>query len=281
MITNLGRKGIYILVLIGIVILSGLELYSTEWARLKLMQYYLNRKDFAMATETGTKIIRKRSFSREYDRGSLKRICQQWDNVMTPLVEKEIAAVHKSWNSSRGLFVLNRSIFVEIPSKFERIRIYLAPGLLEELNAWKRYHRFLQNTKYTIDVGFVDNDVKPETGQLIFSNSGGFALDYNFRSIGANLGNKKRVLGIRLRRWAEETRVRSENLSLWISEDNKLYSRYVGRVTFSNEKKATLLDHLDFTCQYLKVHCDFKDDKYTLAENYKDILEIYGPPDFR
>jgi hypothetical protein len=51
-------------------------------------------------------------------------------------------------------------------------------------------------------------------------------------------------------------------------------------VCSGKEPKPLLLDHPDFSCQYLKIHCDFKGDKYTFAEDFESIIKIYGPPDF-
>jgi hypothetical protein len=107
------------------------------------------------------------------------------------------------------------------------------------------------------------------------------ALDRNLRSIGVNFGSKRPVVGIRLRRSPRSIRVKPENLSLWISDNNQVYNQYTGRMSFSNETQALILDHLDFSCQYWKIHCDFKDYKYTFSwMDIETMIETYGPPDF-
>jgi hypothetical protein len=273
----MSRKGIYILVLICALIILGLELSSTEKVRFKLMEYYFNRKNNKLAVEIGMKIVRKRSLTGPVDSEFKKAMGVKWRNAMTLLIEKEVTLVQEEWNSYRTFFNINS----EITSRFERIRTFLAPSLPEGLNIARRYYKLVASMNpYSFEVGFLENDVNPEFGALGFNCSGGVALDCNLRSIGGNLGIKKSVAAIRLQRGVDETRVRPENLSVWISDDNKVYRRYTGSVSFSNETRATLLDHLDFSCQFLKIHCDFKDDKYTLAEDFKRILEIYGPPDF-
>jgi hypothetical protein len=57
-------KWIYILISGGITVLLALHLYSSEWGRLNLMQYYSNNKKYEIAEEIGFKIIRKRSLYR-------------------------------------------------------------------------------------------------------------------------------------------------------------------------------------------------------------------------
>jgi hypothetical protein len=149
------------------------------------------------------------------------------------------------------------------------------------LKAIQKYNRLISAVvPYSAETGVVHNDINLECGSVIFGDTGGVALDYNANSIGANLGCRKSVITIRLRNRAEKTRVRPENLSLWISDNNKLYRRYGGKIKFSKEIKAITLDHLDFTCQYLKIHCDLNDARFTFSEDCKNILEIYGPPNF-
>jgi hypothetical protein len=246
------------------------------------MEYYFNKENYVMAIEMGMKILRKRSILRQLDKESTKRICVKLDNPMTALVEKEIVAANREWNAFKTFFFINRSNPGGIDSIFERVRFFLGQNFLEELNSWKHYNEFVQNRKpYIAQTGYLENDFNPPDGLLDnFNYLGGFALDSRLRSIGINLGSKKPVAAIRLRRGTKETRVKPENLSLWISDDNKLYRRYTAKITFSNEARAMTLDHLDIVCQFLKIHCTFNDDKYTFAENFKTMLEIYGPPAF-
>ncbi len=281
MITNLGRKGTYLFVLICIVLISGLELYSTEWARLKLIQYYLDRKNYEIAEEIGMKVIRKRSLAGPLTRKIVEKIGVKWDNAMTLFIEKEVTLAQDEWNSSRSFFAIKRTLLDKLDFRYKTFQALFQPTLLKELNSYKRFNKLVSNLMpYSVETGYLENDIIPELGALSFNCSGGVALDYNLRSIGANLGVKKSVAAIRLRRSAEETRVAPENLSLWISDDNKRYSRYTGKIIFTNGNRSITLDTLNISCQYVKIHCNFKDDKFTLAEDFKSILEIYGPPDF-
>ncbi|MGA2462844.1 MAG: hypothetical protein ABSH06_00630 [Thermodesulfobacteriota bacterium] len=246
------------------------------------MEYYLIKENYKSAIKMGNKIINKRKVTGALNEEFTKKRVQQIEIAYAQKIQKEIVLAQNEWLSSRNLFKTHQIIFNSIIPLSENYRSLSGPILHKESNLWNQTHRLVASTKpYPAETGYLDNDLNPEPGALIFGYSaGGWALDYNLRSIGANLGSKKSVAAIRLRRWGEETRVRSENLSLWISDDNKLYRRYDGKISFPNEGFAMLLDHLDFSCQYLKIHCDFKDDRYTFAEDFKKIIETYGPPDF-
>jgi hypothetical protein len=256
-----------------------------EWVRLRLMEYCLDKKNYENAEEFGMKIMRKQALSKQFDKESMKRIFETWDHTMTSLIERKLAVVQKEWNISRSYFAINSlinlTILSEMGFRFDRIRILVESNSLERSNSWERYNKLKANIfPYSARIGLVEKDVNPESGSLEFGCSGGIALDYNFRSVGASLEQKRPVVAIRLRRWSEETKVKLENLSIWISDDNKFYRKYTGKITFSNDIRVTTFDNLDFSCQYLKVHFDLDNEKYTLGEDFKNILEIYGPPDF-
>lgn len=200
---------------------------------------------------------------------------------MTLLIKRELAIGRKEWDNSRSFFGINQIHLMGLVLRFERIRALVGPGWIEDMNAWKILKNFISiMMPYSIDPGFKDNDTDIERGSLNFNcGEGGIALDYNLRSIGANLRYKKPVIAIRLNHLLRGTRVTPENLSLWISDDNKLYRRYDGKARFSKETNTIIIDQLDFTCQYLKIHCDFNDESFTFSEDCKKILEVYGPPD--
>lgn len=270
--------------LLFIVTLCSLSLYSTDWLRLKVVHYHCDKENYAMATDIEMKIIRKKTLSSHFDRNAIIRIFEKSDKPFYLFIEKELSIAQKEWYNSMTFFRAYRNLVNEmgvITSRFEKYRVILGPTLIESLNSWKLYNNYFKNIKYSIEAGYLDNDTNPETSPLInFGYSGGFALDCNLRSIGAKLGSKKQIVAIRLRTWGEKTRIKPENLSLWISDDNKLYQRYTGKITFSSEIHAITLDHLNFTCKYLKIHCNLENDKYTFAEDFKKIIETYGPPDF-
>jgi hypothetical protein len=215
--------------------------------------------------------------SKSLGKDSANKILTFWNRS----IEGMTGGIQKDWINLRSFFIVRQSILDEIIPRIDRIQSILGPDLLRELNGFSRWNRLISTiAPYSAERAFLENDFNPESGFLSFGYSGGVALDYNLRSIGANLGNKKLIVAICLRRWADQTRVKPENLSLWTSDDNRVYSRYIGQITFSNKARAMFLDHLDITCQYLKVHCDFKDDKYTYAEDLKSLIEVHGPTVF-
>ena len=244
------------------------------------MEYYFSNKYYDTAIDSGIKIIRKGTILGELDNESLNRICVKWHDPLAVLVERQIAFAKNQWNEFRTFFAYDRTTFGGIDTLFDKIRFSLGAKILNEFPAWKRYVEYCESRKpYITRMGFSANDLNPADGALTnFDYTGGFALDYNFRSIGANLSSRKPIVAIRLRRWNQETRIKPENLSIWISNDNKVFRKYSGRITFANESQAMTLDHLLIVCQFIKIHCDFKDAKFTFAENFSNILSIYGPP---
>lgn len=269
------RENIFPIVLLCILVL--ITLSSSEWFRLKLIQHELGKKDYIAAEEASAGLLRKRRVSESLNRPSANRILASWNRSIEGMIDD----IQKDWINSRSFFIVRQRILDEIAPRIDRIQSILDTDLLDELNGFRRWNRLLSSVApYPAQRAFLENDINLESGFLSFGYSGGVALDYNLRSIGANLGSRKPIVGICLRRWAEQTRVKPENLCLWTADDNRVYSRYIGQITFSNKPRAMFLDHLDIRCQYLKVHCDFKDDKFTYAEDLKSLIEVHGPPDF-
>ena len=270
--------------LFAIVVLSIflITLLSTEPIRLSLLQYRLSKGSYVAAEEESIKVMRKRHLLGKLDNEFVKRALDLWNISMMGMMDNEIANHKKLWDGSKSFFIFQRGFLgTELAPRFQRIRMLVQPNLIEESTPWKRYQRLASSIKpYSAEVGFAEHDTHPEFQPLSFGQSGGVALDYNLRSIGVNLGMKKPVVAVRLRHWANTTRVRTENLGLWLSDDNKFYRKYNGKIEFSNEAQSITLDRLEVSCQYLKISCNIKDDQYTLAEDFKNILEIHGPPDF-
>jgi len=213
----------------------------------------------------------------------MDRICVNWDDRMAVLVERQTALAKNQWDEFRTFFAYDKNNFGGLDTLFDKLRFSIGTKLLDEFRAWKQFTEYCESRKpYTTRMGYSDNDLDPAQGVLSnFNYKGSIALDYNLRSVGTDLESIKPIVAIRLRRTTEETRVKPENLSLWISNDNKLYRRYSGKITFSNESRAITLDHLDIIGQFIKIHCDFQNDKYTFVEDFNKIVDIYGPPRFQ
>ena len=278
---SLPSKMVFTDILLCFLLISCLTIYSSKGVRQRLLKYYLTNDNYSMAVDLQLKLTRKNLILGDFNTEPNTVFSGELDYLMEEIVERYISYEKKQWDESKTFFIFDGlRYFQEIDTLFDRIRIIIGKNLVDEFHSWTKFHEFYNSKKpYAPRLGFLDNDLNPAFGTLDnFSYSGGFALDYRLRSIGANLASKKPVVAIRLRRWNQETRVKPENLSIWISDDNKIFRRYSGRITFSNESRAMTLDHLDIVGQFIKVHCDYRDEKFTFAENFNNLLEIYGPP---
>lgn len=269
--------------LIFLLTLFGLTLFSSEWIRLKVMEYFSINDNFFMATDMGIKILRKRTILRELNSKTETKFINRLDSSFASFLEENTDLLNKEWNASKVFVGFSRDNLNRINSLYDKMSYFRDPNILEEFISVKHYNLFVQSQKpYIAQTGYLENDLDPFIGRLSnFGYSGGFAIDYRLRSIGANLGSKKPVIAIRLRSGIEKTRVRPENLSLWTSNDNRLYLKHTGNILFFYDSQGITLNLLEITTQYLKIHCNWKDDKYTFANNLNSILSIYGPPYFQ
>jgi hypothetical protein len=272
---------VFIDIFLLLLLISCLTFYSSKWVQQRLLTYYLTNDNYSIAVELRLKLTRKNIVLGDFNTESNTVFFREIDFLMEEIVERYISYEKKHWDESKTFFIFDGlRYFQEIDTLFDRSRIIIGNHLVDEFYSLTKFHEYYNSKKpYPTQLGFLDNDFNPALGILEnFNYSGGFALDCRLRSIGANLASKKPVVAIRLRRWNKETRVKPENLSIWISDDNKVFRKYSGKITFSNESRAMTIDHLDIVGQFIKIHCDYKDERFTFAEYFNNILEIYGPP---
>lgn len=281
------RRQIGTLSLSFLVTVFSLHIYSTDWVQLQLIEYSFNNKWYDKAIHRKIAFIRKESVFGRYRFEFGNTINTDWDDLIAAIVDKQISFLGNQWNEYRIFFAYDKTNysydknhFGGIDTLFEKIRFFLGPKLVNSFPAWKRYFEYCESRKpYIAHIGFSDNDLDPAQGVLTnFNYTGGFPLDRNSRSIGADLGGRKPVVAISLRSWNLETRVKPENITIWISDNNKTFQKYTGQITFSRGFRTMTLDHLDIVSQFIKLHCNYEDDKYTFTEDLNNMLQIYGPP---
>jgi hypothetical protein len=264
-----------------LVILFSLIPPSSGIFRLKSMEQFSANNNFYMTTVMGLKILRKGMILSESPDETQVNFLNKLDNSFASFLERNMVLFYKEWSASKIFLGFSQKDLNRINSLYDEMKHYRNPDILEGLPVAKHYNLFIQSQKpYIAQTGCLENDVDPSIGRLNFDYSGEFALDYHLRSIGATLGSKKTVVKINLRSGDGKTRIRPINLSLWISNDNILYLKHNEYIVFSNDSQGITLYLPKITTQYLKVHCDFEDDNYTFVNNFKNILNIYGPPTF-
>lgn len=110
-------------------------------------------------------------------------------------------------------------------------------------------------TALAATVGFTERDLDPRRSSLgQFGFGSGFALDFNYRSIGAAFATSTRITGIELVSSYASNDLTSRELSLYQSEDNQNWTK-VSSARVINLGNAIGFTGFDVTCRFLKVHC--------------------------
>ena len=195
-------------------------------------------------------------------------------------LDAKLATYETEWKTSKSYkdFETNCS---RLRFLFDPLIPYLIPQDNYQQNILSNYDSIKPTNINSCKVGYVEEDYYPEKGSIDFTRSGGVALDLNNRSIGVDLGEVKSIVAIRLYSWAEKYRIKSSNLSLWTSNDNKVYYQYHGKSYTNLNSSNIILDGLDINNRYVKVHCNLTDNHYTFVADLKSILTVFAPPQFR
>jgi hypothetical protein len=192
-------------------------------------------------------------------------------------LDTKLMSLKTKWNNSNSFkdYEVNRSELLNIIAP---LIPYLCPQNENQKELLRSYKALTSYSRYTYKVGYVEGDYYPEKGPIDFSGVGGFALDAHNRSVGVDLVEAKKVSALRLSTYTNKYRIRSANLSLWYSNDNRTFFKYQGKLISYFNPKSILIDEIDIVSRYLKVNCNFKDANYTFADDLKNILIIYAPP---
>jgi hypothetical protein len=195
-------------------------------------------------------------------------------------LDAKLATIEEEWKTSRS-YKDHETICSGLRFYFDPLIPYLIPQDTHQQNILNNYDSTKSTNIHDFKVGYVEGDYYPEKGSIDFTGGGGIALDYNSRSIGVDLEEAKNIVALRLNSWMDKYRIGSANLSLWLSNDNKNFFKYPGNLNIHFNAKSILIDEVDINSRYIKINCNLRDKNYTFAENFKSILTIFAPPQFR
>ncbi|MFD0961440.1 DUF2341 domain-containing protein [Paenibacillus chungangensis] len=128
-------------------------------------------------------------------------------------------------------------------------------------------------------IGFTLSDHNPSTGALSdFGATYGFALDYDYRSVGADLGEEQSFNSIELSGTQPLSRVEKPDLSLYVSNDNATYTK-VQDWDFLKLGERIILYNFSETARYVKVHNHFDDPGFTYQNaNLQQMMKVFNRP---
>ncbi|WP_158289268.1 exo-alpha-sialidase [Paenibacillus flagellatus] len=127
--------------------------------------------------------------------------------------------------------------------------------------------------------GFISGDANPTTGNLgQFGYAGAFALDYQSRSVGVDLGRKETVTSITLRDTDASSRLTAADLSVYVSDANAGDWTLVTGWTFQKANRAITIGGLSVDARYVKVHQSYADTGFTFANELRDMMTVRTVP---
>ncbi|MDF2647919.1 MAG: hypothetical protein K0Q73_3724, partial [Paenibacillus sp.] len=128
-------------------------------------------------------------------------------------------------------------------------------------------------------VGYVNQDMVPTTGSV--ANWGAIvaaALDYNYRSIGVDLGSSQTFNTIELVESQGPSRVEKTDLSVYVSNDNIHYTK-IPDWNFLKQDRTLILYNLSATGRYVKIHNHFDDTSFTFSNtNLQNMMYVSNRP---
>ena len=236
-----------------------LDIYRGE-VRIEKSYYHLVRKEI---TEGTVHLIANKNYHGYFQ------------SIIFNNLQKDMQLLENKWNSSGSYNDFEGNLF-DLENRIAPLRLYLLPRNKTHEQILNAYKALTAEDSFTYKVGYVAGDYDPGKGPFNFSATGGFALDKNNHSLGADLGEAKRVVALRLNSQDEKYRIKPENLSLWYSNDNKIFYKYWGGLKIYLEIKSIFIDQIVLNHRYLKINCNLNDNNYTFAENFNTMLKIYG-----
>lgn len=114
--------------------------------------------------------------------------------------------------------------------------------------------RATPTTQLSGSVGYINNDRKPETTSVTnWGYTGAAAFDYQYRSLGIDLGSPKVVSQLRLTDSDSTTRIRKSDISIYTSSNNTTYT-IVRDWDFATIGKVSYIYNFQANARYIKIH---------------------------
>jgi hypothetical protein len=128
-------------------------------------------------------------------------------------------------------------------------------------------------------IGYLGNDIDPAAGNLAsFGTRGGFALDYQYRSIGADMFAPTEVTGVQLVDddvlTADGNRIRPDDLRVWVSDTNAGDWRALEDWIAVKEGPVITITGPAVTTRYIKVSQPYGDTAFTFGNDVQHLLRI-------
>ncbi|WP_409343372.1 exo-alpha-sialidase [Paenibacillus sp. MBLB4367] len=124
-------------------------------------------------------------------------------------------------------------------------------------------------------IGYVNQDLNPAT--MPIGNWGtvvAAALDYNYRSLGIDLGSSQPFNTIELVENQGPSRVEKTDLSVYVSNDNQSYTK-VSDWRFLKLNNRIILYNMNASGRYIKVHNHFDDTSFTFSNtNLQNMIYV-------
>jgi hypothetical protein len=193
-------------------------------------------------------------------------------------LRNQLVAILDGLNKSGSYYDFDVKL-ATISNEITPITPYLIPKnksqetILKIYNCMTTFNKYIQGK-----TGYIEGDYHPEFGAINFSVSGGVAFDTNGRSIGIDLGRPQDISALRLSGWAEKNRIRSDQLSIWLSDDNRSFSKYSVYFTSYIDNHSIFIDKVKIKHRYIKINCNLMAGSYTFSGDLMNIMDVFGPP---
>ncbi|WP_309120308.1 DUF2341 domain-containing protein [Paenibacillus sp.] len=187
------------------------------------------------------------------------------------------------WKSGHAIVLSNFSSsarYVKVHSNFTNDSIAGSQLKQGNLQRMLEVHQTSSGTSPIAgSVGYVNLDKAPATGAV--GNWGTIvaaALDYNYRSIGVDLGSTQSFNTIEIIESQGPSRVEKTDLSVYVSDDNMNYTK-IPDWNFLKLDRKLILYNFSATGRYVKVHNHFDDTSFTFSNtNLQNMMYVSNRP---
>ncbi|CAH1059840.1 hypothetical protein PAECIP111894_06053 [Paenibacillus pseudetheri] len=183
-----------------------------------------------------------------------------------------------------GNRIIHSLLFSGITARYIKIHVnspdddvtFILNNVLTDAQVYGEYPN-----KIPFTYGYTLKDIKPtETGLTHLGYQGIAWVDDENRSTGFDMGRTAAVNRIELRDTDASTRISQKNYSIYVSSDNKSYSKVSHWELESNNVGNRIIHSLLFsgiTARYIKIHVNSPDDDVTfILNNVLTDAQVFG-----